>query len=250
MDAASENRWKGLRDSARAKLETRDYSKDTLAVRLGTSGVNGGELIAGRGELDDVWIPGVEIFQRRVFQQKARGYFSELTRLNEGVLHDIGIQPKQWASALMHRDSAKGFHIHPPFIPDGVEAADWFRKLFIESPKDYSQRLYDKEQWDVMFFLTGMCEMLLTDERAGMPRRIMRFIIAGDSRPGPDNVSVVIPPGVGHALRSIGNEDLIMAYGTSTSFNPDWEGRIASGVESAPLPAEWSAYLSDGSEQA
>ena len=250
MDAASENRWKGLRDSARAKLETRDYSKDTLAVRLGTSGVNGGELISGRAGLDEVWIPGVEIFQRRVFQQKARGYFSELTRLNEGILHDIGIQPKQWASALMHRDSAKGFHIHPPFIPDGVEAADWFRKLFIEAPKDYSLRLYDKEQWDVMFFLTGMCEMLLTDERAGMPRRIMRFIIGGDSRPGADNVSVVIPPGVGHALRSIGNEDLIMAYGTSTSFNPDWEGRIASGVESAPLPAEWSAYLSDGAEQA
>ncbi|RYD46652.1 MAG: hypothetical protein EOP85_07015 [Verrucomicrobiaceae bacterium] len=250
MDAASENRWKGLKPTARERLETRDYSKDTLAVRLGTSGVNGGELISGRTGLDEVWIPGVEIFQRRVFQQKARGYFSELTRLNEGVLHDIGIQPKQWASALMHRDSAKGFHIHPPFIPDGVEPADWFRKLFVESPKDYSQRLYDKEQWDVMFFLTGMCEMLLTDERAGMPRRIMRFIIAGDSRPGPDNVSVVIPPGVGHALRSIGNEDLIMAYGTSTSFNPDWEGRIASGVESAPLPAEWSAYLSDGAEQA
>lgn len=248
MDAASENRWKGLRDSARAMLETRDYSKDTLAVRLGTSGVGGGELVSGRDGLDDVWIPGVEIFQRRVFQQKARGYFSELTRLNEGVLHDIGIQPKQWASALMHRDSAKGFHIHPPFIPDGVEAAEWFRKLFIESPKDYSQRLYDKEQWDVMFFLTGMCEMLLTDERAGMPRRIMRFTISGDSRPGSDNVSIVIPPGVGHALRSIGNEDLIMAYGTSTSFNPDWEGRIASGVESAPLPAEWADYLSAGGE--
>lgn len=250
MDAANENRWKGLRDSARTRLETRDYSKDTLAVRLGTSGVGGGELVSGRDGLDEVWIPGVEIFQRRVFQQKARGYFSELTRLNEGVLHDIGLQPKQWASALMHRDSAKGFHIHPPFIPDGVEAADWFRKLFIEAPQDYSLRLYDQEQWDVMFFLTGMCEMLLTDERAGMPRRIMRFTISGDSRPGADNVSVVIPPGVGHALRSIGNEDLIMAYGTSTSFNPDWEGRIASGVESAPLPAEWADYLSDGAEQA
>ena len=35
------------------------------------------------------------------------------------------------------------------------------------------------------------------------------------SNAGADNVAVVIPPGVGHALRSIGNEDLIMAYGTS-----------------------------------
>jgi dTDP-4-dehydrorhamnose 3,5-epimerase-like enzyme len=54
---------------------------------------------------------------------------------------------------------------------------------------------------------------------------------------------VVIPPGVAHALRSIGNEDLVMAYGTSTSFNPDWEGRIASDVENAPLPVDWANYL-------
>lgn len=145
----------------------------------------------------------------------------------------------------MHRDSAKGFHIHPPFIPEGVTAADWFQRLFVETPADYSLRHYDKEQWDVMFFLTGLCEMLLVDERVGMPRKMMRFTIAGDSRPGSDNVAIVIPPGVGHALRSIGNEDLIMAYGTSTSFNPDWEGRIESGVENAPLLEDWTNYLND-----
>lgn len=243
MSVTNENRWNGLRESARLKLETRDYSKAGLASRLGTSGVGGGELVTGRDGLEEVWIAGVEIFQRKVYQQKGRGYFAELTRLNEGVLHEIGLAPKQWASALMHRDSAKGFHIHPPFIPEGVDAGEWFQRLFVKSPGDYSQRLYDKEQWDVMFFLTGLCEMLLVDERVGMPRRIMRFTIAGDSRPGSDNVSVVIPPGVGHALRSIGNEDLIMAYGTSTSFNPDWEGRIESGVENSPLPADWLDYL-------
>ncbi len=245
MNVTHENRWNGLRESARARLETRDYSKAALATRLSSSGVGGGELVAGRGELGEVWIPGVELFQRRVYQQKGRGYFSELTRLNEGVLHEIGLAPRQWASALMHRDSAKGFHIHPPFIPEGVTAADWFQRLFVETPADYSLRHYDKEQWDVMFFLTGLCEMLLVDERVGMPRKMMRFTIAGDSRPGSDNVAIVIPPGVGHALRSIGNEDLIMAYGTSTSFNPDWEGRIESGVENAPLLEDWTNYLND-----
>jgi hypothetical protein len=59
-------------------------------------------------------------------------------------------------------------------------------------------------------------------------------------------VAVVIPPGVGHALRSIGNEDLIMVYGTSTTFNPDWEGRIESAVENAPLPQDWADYLECG----
>lgn len=243
MSTPTDDRWKGLKASARARLETRDYSKASLDVRLGTSGIGGGEAASGRGELEKSWIPGVEIFSRRVFQQKGRGYFGELTRLNEGILKEIGIVPQQWASALMHRDSAKGFHIHPPHIPEGVSAGEWFQKLFIDSPKDYLLRPYDHEQWDVMFFLTGICEMILTDEREGMPPRVMRFTISGDSRPGADNVAVVIPPGVGHALRSIGNEDLIMVYGTSTSFNPDWEGRMESGIENSPLPPDWAEYL-------
>ena len=243
MDSTMNNRWKGLRESARERLETRDYSKDGVAERLGTSGVGGGELIEGREALKTVWIPGVEIFKRRVYQQKGRGYFAELARLNEGVLNDIGIAPRQWASALMHRESAKGFHIHPPFIPDDIAAGPWFQRLFVEFPDDYSLRHYDKEQWDVMFFLTGLCEMILVDEREGMSRRIMRFTISGDSRPGTDNVAVVIPPGVGHALRCIGNEDLVMVYGTSTSFNPDWEGRIASEVENSSIPDDWLNYL-------
>jgi dTDP-4-dehydrorhamnose 3,5-epimerase-like enzyme len=233
----------GVKASARARLETRDYSKDALARRLAGNGVGAGEVIQGRAELDDAWIPGVEIFPRRVFQQKGRGYFAELTRLNVGVLDRIGLAPQQWASALMHRDSAKGFHIHPPFIPEGVSAGQWFRDLFVDAPEDYSRRPYGSEQWDVMFFLTGICEMILVDEREGLTRRIMRFSIAGDSRPGNDNAAVVIPPGVSHALRSIGNEDLIMVYGTSTTFNPDWEGRIESGIENAPLPMDWTDYL-------
>lgn len=246
MPSDHDIRWKGLNASARELLETRDYSKDTVARRLATSGVGVGEAIQARADLSEVWIPGVEIFPRRVFQQKGRGYFSELTRLSEGVLDRIGLAPKQWASALMHRDSAKGFHIHPPHVPVDVMAADWFQRLYLNSPEDYSVRPYDREQWDVMFFLTGLCEMILVDEREGLTRRVMRFTISGDSKPGNDNAAVVIPPGVGHALRSIGNEDLIMVYGTSTTFNPDWEGRIGSAIENAPLPADWSDYLERG----
>ena len=243
MESNSDNCWKGLKTSARVRLETRDYSKDTVARRLSDGGVGVGEAIQARADLDEVWIPGVEIFPRRVFQQKGRGYFSELTRISEGVLERIGLAPKQWASALMHRDSAKGFHIHPPHVPADVSAADWFKRLYLETPQDYAGRPYDREQWDVMFFLTGICEMILVDERQGLPRRVMRFTIPGDSRAGPDNAAVVIPSGVSHALRNIGNEDLVMVYGTSTVFNPAWEGRIASDVERAPLDAGWDRYL-------
>lgn len=246
MTADSENEWRGLRAAAVEGLETRDYSQSGLAERFGKCGVNASEAMAGRDGLKQAWIPGVEIFSRRVFQQKGRGYFSELTRLDEGVLDTVGLAPRQWASALMHRDSAKGFHIHPPHVPAGESPEEWFKKLYVTEPEDYAARPYDREQWDVMFFLTGICEMLLVDERAGMPRRVMRFTIPGDSRPGPDNAGVVIPAGVGHALRNIGNEDLIMVYGTSTTFNPAWEGRIESGVEKAPLPADWERYLERG----
>lgn len=246
METNTNDRWKGLRAAARARLETRDYSKEAMVRRLATCGIGAGEVMAGREELADVWIPGVELFPRQVFQQKGRGYFAELTRLNEGVLDRIGLAPKQWASALMHRDSAKGFHIHPPCVPEGFTAGQWFNELYGSPSEDYARRPYDCEQWDVMFFLTGLCEMILVDERKGLTRRVMRFTISGDSKPGKDNAAVVIPPGVGHALRSIGTEDLIMVYGTSTTFNPDWEGRIGSDIENSPLPPEWEDYLADG----
>ena len=49
--------------------------------------------------------------------------------------------------------------------------------------------------------------------------------------------------GVAHALRCVGTKDLIMVYGTSTTFVPENEGRIAHGVETAHAPAEWEAYF-------
>jgi dTDP-4-dehydrorhamnose 3,5-epimerase-like enzyme len=71
----------------------------------------------------------------------------------------------------------------------------------------------------------------------------MRFLIEGDDQRGANNVGVVIPAGVAHALRAEGGRDVIMIYGTTTQFDPGFEGRIADGVERAPLPAEWQSYL-------
>ena len=89
-------------------------------------------------------------------------------------------------------------------------------------------------------------EMILVDERAGLERRVMRFIIEGDNRRGANNAGVVIPAGVAHALRAESSEDVIMVYGTSTSFNPAFEGRIESGLETAQLPPEWEKYIMNG----
>ena len=57
------------------------------------------------------------------------------------------------------------------------------------------------------------------------------------------NAGIVVPPGVAHAIRVEGSEDVIMVYGTSTSFKPEFEGRIASDVETATLPESWQRFL-------
>lgn len=241
MSNSTQDTWRGLGSVARAALKTRDYSSSSLADRLQQAGrVEARELVAGLPV--EVNIPGVEVFQRKVFHQRYRGYFAEFAREGEHLLGKIGLWPKQWATAKMFTGTSKGFHIHPPHIPEGTTPEAWFKKLFVDEPLNYSIRPYDHEQWDVMFFIQGICEMFLIDERAGMPRRKMRFIIEGDDLRGENNVGVVIPAGVAHAIRSASSQDLIMVYGTSTTFAMESEGRIAHGIETPETPGEWETY--------
>jgi dTDP-4-dehydrorhamnose 3,5-epimerase-like enzyme len=134
--------------------------------------------------------------------------------------------------------------VHPPSIPENSDPVDWLRRLYIDEPDNYSARGYDNEQWDVMFFIQGRLEIILFDIRAGLPRRVMRFYVDGDNHRSDNNVGIVIPPGVAHAIRVEGTEDVIMVYGTSTVFHPEFEGRIASDVETAALPESWQKFLS------
>ena len=246
MSSSPDDLWQGLTPAAREKLQTRSYAKPSLAERLATSGAEAGELTGPRPpEVEAAWIPGVEIFHRPVWQQRHRGWFGEFARQNDpnSILTKIGMWPSQWATALMFADTAKGFHIHPPHIPADTAPEAWFRRLFVDEPANFSLRPYDREQWDAMFFVQGTCEMFLVEERPGLPRRKMRFVIEGDNRPGPSNVGVVIPAGVAHAIRSASSQDLIMVYGTSTQFVPANEGRLHSEVELAPVPEPWEAYF-------
>jgi dTDP-4-dehydrorhamnose 3,5-epimerase-like enzyme len=238
--------WQGLSAGVKKALATRDYAAGTFAQRVADVGVEAGLLAAGDrsvAENREVWIPGVEIFPRKIHHQRHRGVFGEFVRREEGVLARIGLWPAQWATARMFAQTAKGFHVHPPSVPKGRKPADWMRRLFLEEPENYSLRRYQEEQWDVMFFVQGVAEMILRDVRAGLPPRTMRFFIDGDNRPGGNNVGVVVPPGVAHAIRGEGSEDVIMVYGTSTAFRPEFEGRIASEVETAALPESWARFL-------
>jgi len=247
MSEHDENLWQGIDPAVRGRLNTRDYRAASFTRNVSQRGVDAGELVAAdrsQPKIKDAWIPGVEIFARKVHAQRYRGLFGEFVRRDEGILAKIGFWPKQWSAARMFSGTAKGFHVHPPSIPEGSDAVDWLRRIYIEKPDDYSARSYDTEQWDVMFFIQGRVEMILYDIRAGLPRRVMRFFVDGDNHHGDNNVGVVIPPGVAHALRVEGSEDVIMVYGTTTVFRPEFEGRIASEVETAALPESWQKFLS------
>jgi dTDP-4-dehydrorhamnose 3,5-epimerase-like enzyme len=238
--------WQGLTADAQKALGTRDYAQQSFAQRLATVGVEAGALASvdrAAKENREAWIPGVEIFPRKIHHQRHRGVFGEFVRRDEGVLKRIGFWPGQWANARMFAQTAKGFHVHPPSIPDGTKPEDWMRRLFIDEPENYALRRYAHEQWDVMFFVQGVAEMILHDVRAGLPGRTMRLFVEGDNHPGANNVGIVVPPGVAHAIRVEGSEDVIMVYGTSTRFHPEFEGRIASEVETAALPESWARFL-------
>jgi len=248
MNKDHSNLWAGLSDEARNALTARDYKAGSLAQRIADSGVDASELTVADRSRPDVkraWIPGVEIFPRKIHPQRHRGVFGEFVRRDEGVLAKIGFWPKQWSAAHMFAQSAKGFHVHPPSISPDTTAEKWLRRLFVRSPENYSLRRYDDEQWDVMFFLQGTVEMILCDVRAGFSKRIMRFFIDGDNHRSSNNVGVVVPPGVAHAIRVEGAEDVIMVYGTSTIFHPEFEGRIGSEAEAPTLPESWERFLSE-----
>ena len=234
--------WRGLSPTAQAALTPRDYTTVEIESRIATTGLEGGQALAAEAHLRaaSAWIPGVDLFHRAIHPQRHRGAFGEFARQGEGLLGRIGLWPRQWATARMFAGTAKGFHIHPPYIPADAEPALHLTALFPTDPDTTPPaRAYDREQWDVMFIVQGRTEMFLIDQRLGFEPRRMRFTIDGDDCRGPNTIGVVIPPGVAHALRCEGSGDLIMVYGTSTVFDPSNEGRIAAGLEADTLPPEW-----------
>src|SRR4051812_5081972 len=153
--------WRGLNASARKMLRPRDYNDGDLSARVTARGLDAGELVSldrTSAAVREVWIPGVEVFKRTIYPQRHRGVFGEFVRRDEGVLAKIGLWPVQWSNARMFAGSAKGFHVHPPHIPDDTTAADWMKRLFLDGPDTYSTRPYDREQWDVIFFVQGVAE--------------------------------------------------------------------------------------------
>ena len=122
-----------------------------------------------------------------------RGYFLEVQRVGQGLAAGFPAETSQVSAALSYPGSIKAFHYH----------------------------LHQTDCWTP---IGGMFQVAMVDLRDGSPTFGARnTIYVGKLRPW----QVLIPPGVGHGYKVIGQEPATLVYMTDRFYNPKDEGRIA-----------------------
>jgi dTDP-4-dehydrorhamnose 3,5-epimerase len=136
-------------------------------------------------------IEGVRIQPLSLFPDD-RGYFLEVQRIGQGLAAEFVPERSQVAAALNFPGVVKAFHFH-------------------------------LHQTDCFTPVKGMLQLALVDLRVGSGTFGLRnTIYMGAWRLW----QVLIPPGVGHGYKVIGNEESLLVYMTNQFYNPDDEGRI------------------------
>jgi dTDP-4-dehydrorhamnose 3,5-epimerase len=121
-----------------------------------------------------------------------RGYFLEIQRLGHGLAAEFPAGSTQISAALNYPGAVKAFHYH-------------------------------LRQTDCWTPVKGMLQVGLADLRLGSPtfgRRNTMYI--GTLRPW----QVLIPPGIAHGYKVIGDEEALLVYMTDRFYDPQDEGRI------------------------
>lgn len=122
-----------------------------------------------------------------------RGYFLEVQRMGRGLAAGFPAAETQVSAALNYPGSIKAFHYH----------------------------LRQNDCWTPAM---GMLQVALADLRAGSPTFGERnTMYVGALRPW----RILIPPGVAHGYKVIGEGPAMLIYVTDRFYNPDDEGRIA-----------------------
>lgn len=122
-----------------------------------------------------------------------RGYFLEVIRLRQGLAQEFPAESTQVSAALSYPGTIKAFHFH-------------------------------KHQTDLWIPAMGMFQVALVDLRPESATfGVKNTIYAGSLRPW----QVLIPPGVGHGYKVIGENPGMLIYVTSRLYDPQDEGRIA-----------------------
>ena len=121
-----------------------------------------------------------------------RGYFVEIQRFGQGLAARFPAETSQVSAALNYPGTIKAFHFH----------------------------LHQTDCWTPV---NGMFQVVLVDLRIGSATFGQRnTIYAGALRPW----QILIPPGVGHGYKVIGNQESLLVYMTDRFYNSADEGRI------------------------
>jgi dTDP-4-dehydrorhamnose 3,5-epimerase len=122
-----------------------------------------------------------------------RGYFLEVQRMGRGLAAEFPAATTQVSAAVNYPGTIKAFHYH----------------------------LHQTDCWTPV---GGLLQIALVDLRAGSATYGARnTLYAGALRPW----QILIPPGVAHGYKVVGQEPALLVYLTDRFYNPTDEGRIA-----------------------
>jgi dTDP-4-dehydrorhamnose 3,5-epimerase len=159
----------------------------TLEVPQCEKGIGAVILAADSTEL----IAGVEITPFRLWPDD-RGYFLEVVRLGQGQVAGFDSRQTQVSAALSYPGTIKAFHYH-------------------------------LLQTDFWVPTKGMFQVALVDLRSDSPTFGLRnTLYIGSLRPW----QLLVPPGIGHGYKVIGEEASLLVYVTNRVYNPKDEGRL------------------------
>jgi dTDP-4-dehydrorhamnose 3,5-epimerase len=122
-----------------------------------------------------------------------RGYFLEVSRLGQGLVEDFPVPGSQVSAAVNYPGIIKAFHYH-------------------------------KFQTDYWVPVAGLLQVVLVDLRKGSSSfGAKNTLYVGALRPW----QVMIPPGIAHGYKVIGEQPSTLVYITNRTYDPKDEGRIA-----------------------
>ncbi len=122
-----------------------------------------------------------------------RGYFLEVARLGQGLVAEFPGASSQVSAALNYPGIIKAFHFH-------------------------------KLQTDYWVAAAGLLQVALVDLRRGSRTYGWKnTLYVGALRPW----QLLIPPGVAHGYKVIGEQPSVLVYITNRNYDPKDEGRIA-----------------------
>lgn len=132
-----------------------------------------------------------------------RGYFLEVMRMGQGLAAHFAPETTQVSSALSYPGTIKAFHYH-------------------------------QHQTDLWVPMSGVFQVALVDLRAdSLTFGLKNTLYVGALRPW----QLLIPPGVGHGYKVVGESAGVLVYVTNQIYNPRDEGRIA--YDDASIQYDW-----------